>query len=167
MLRTIPISVLQQKFNYDPNTGAVSYRFKSGKYPAGAEAGSLSDDGYRVLKVPYAGRRTQIACHIIAWALSYGEYPVGDVDHRDTIRTNNRLSNLRSSTRSQNLANRNKKGDLPKGVTLVKKRKSKPFQAQISVNNKKKFLGYFENPAEAHLVYLAAAEVAFGEFVRV
>lgn len=166
MDRIVPIDFLREKFAYDPFNGIVSFRFSAGKAKIGNEAGSVSDDGYRVLKVKYEGKRVQIAVHVLAWALHYGTWPENDVDHRDTNRLNNKLENLRDAPRSLNLANRNPTGHLPKGVTLNKRCKSRPYQAQIEAFGKKKWLGNHATPEAAHEAYAVEARKHFGEFAR-
>lgn len=166
MKRVVPIEFLRERFAYDPVTGIVSFLFSCGKAKFGAEAGTVNDDGYRVLKVIYEKKRIQIAVHVIAWAIHHGAYPEHDVDHRDTDRLNNKINNLRDAKRSLNLANRNPTGSLPKGVTFNKRHKTKPYRAQIEADRKKRWLGDFSNPDDAHAAYRAAATEAFGEFAR-
>jgi hypothetical protein len=165
-MRTVPISVLQERYIYNPETGKISARIKLGKKDIGEEVGTINHDGYIVLKVSYDGRRTQIAGHVLAWTLFYGEYPEFDVDHRDTVRTNNRIDNLRNATRSQNLANRNHVGELPRGVTRTKN-KNRPYQAQIQWEGKKRYLGSFADPMDAHAAYVKEATLVFADFVRI
>lgn len=88
-------------------------------------------------------------------------------DHIDGNGLNNRRSNLRLATRKQNNYNKkisknSKSGH--KGVTWNKQRKK--WKAQIVVNGKYFWLGYFDNPEEAHRAYCVAAEKYFGEFAN-
>lgn len=165
-MRLLPISFLRERYAYNPESGKITALAKLGKKNIGDEVGTVNHDGYIVLKVTYEGRRVQIAGHVLAWALFYGEYPKFDVDHRDTIRTNNRIDNLRDATRSQNLANRNHVGTLPRGVTLTKN-KTKPYQAQIQWEGKKRYLGSFSDPMDAHAAYVKEAMLVFEDFVRI
>lgn len=160
---TLPIEWLRERYRYNARTGVITLRSGPSKLKP---LGSINKDGYRVIKVPFSGRRIQIAAHRLAWALHHGWHPVNDVDHKDLRRDNNRMKNLRHATRSQNLANRPNTGAFPKGVTKSRS-KSKPFQAQITVNKCYRYLGCFDTPEAAHAAYLAHAEPAFGEFMRV
>lgn len=92
------------------------------------------------------------------------------VDHIDGDPLNNRRSNLRICTNSQNQANRgvrsqNKLGI--KGVSAVKGSfKETRYRAQIKKNGKVKNLGYYRTPEEAHEVYKAAALELHGEYAH-
>ena len=89
------------------------------------------------------------------------------IDHRDGDGLNNRRSNLRVATRSQNMHNRsaycnNKSGF--KGVDFRKE--GGKWRAKIRINNKEKHLGMFDSPEEAHEAYCRASEKYHGEFGR-
>jgi len=94
-----------------------------------------------------------------------------EVDHINTNKTDDRWSNLRPATHSQNggnsLRHKRKKRNLPKGVHLhIGKKRSKPYVAFITVNGQRFYLGYFDTPEQAHAAYCAAARKHFGEFAR-
>lgn len=89
------------------------------------------------------------------------------VDHRDSDGLNNRRSNLRPATASQNLANSRLRRDNTsgfKGVTFF--RRTGRWAAQITVAGKARGLGYFATAEEAAACYDAAAIEAWGEFAR-
>jgi hypothetical protein len=87
------------------------------------------------------------------------------IDHKDTDTLNNRRSNLRPCTATQNVGNCNpKKPGKTKGV-FWHKRDQKWFAA-IGVNWKRKWLGYFKSKEEAAAAYAKAAVEHFGEFAR-
>ncbi len=68
---------------------------------AGAKAG-CSKEGYRqvyVDGVPYLAHR-------LAWKMTHGSDPVGQIDHIDGNRSNNRIANLRDVTPRENNRNR-------------------------------------------------------------
>lgn len=82
-----------------------------------------------------------------------------DVDHINHNKLDNRRSNLRLATRSENLRNRHKianKTSQFKGVSFCNNRMK--WQVVISIpNGQCKFLGYFEDEIEAALAWDAAA----------
>ena len=89
------------------------------------------------------------------------------VDHRGRNPLNNRRSNLRECTASQNLANRPK----PIGMTGFKgvcwSKKARKWMAKITVNYRGIYLGIYSEPRDAVLAYNAAAIKHFGEFAFV
>ena len=90
------------------------------------------------------------------------------VDHINHDTVDNRKSELRLCTHSQNSHNqgRNSKNTSGyKGVHWYKR--DKKWQAQIKLNGKKIHLGYFSTPEEAHAAYCKAALELHGEFAKV
>lgn len=157
--RPISIAFLRTRYSYCPLTGIV-------RHLSGKEAGYRGKKGYRAIKVSFENRRIEIASHIIGWALHHDVWPQGELDHRDTIRDNNRIANLRESTRIQNMANRNKIAGLFKGVSVDKNRPLKPYRAQLKHQKRNRYLGNYATPEEAHAAYMAVAVELFGEFAR-
>lgn len=87
------------------------------------------------------------------------------VDHRNRNPLDNRRENLRLATRSQNRANAISsvgKSEF-KGVTQLR---SGRWQAQISYDGKRCYLGSFESEEDAALAYDDAAWMAWGEYAR-
>ena len=77
-----------------------------------------------------------------------------DTNHINTDRLDNRRSNYRVCTRSQNVFWAKRKREFPRGVSRFMGR----YSARITKNHVTKFLGYYSTPEEAHQVYLNAAE---------
>ena len=87
------------------------------------------------------------------------------IDHINGIKYDNRRSNLRVCTNSQNLMNRGLQGNNKSGVTGVYWRPEKnKWQAQIKVNGVNKYLGIFKTIEEAKKVRTEAEKELFGEF---
>jgi len=87
------------------------------------------------------------------------------VDHIDGNGLNNRKSNLRLCTASQNARNRRPNrvsSSKYKGVSLHKR--DKKWDVQIICNGKRTRIGRFDNEIEAALAYDRKAEELFGEF---
>lgn len=90
------------------------------------------------------------------------------IDHRDGNGLNNRRSNLRLATQTQNLQNaciRSNNTSGYKGVTWHEK--SNAWHAVIKNNGKVVSLGYYHDPADAARAYNRAALDFFGEFARI
>ncbi len=80
--------------------------------------------------------------HRLAWLYMYGEWPVGDIDHINGIRDDNRLINLRSVSRQENLRNRRTGRNNTSGVMGVNWDKSLgKWRSSIGIGGKTKHLG--------------------------
>jgi hypothetical protein len=98
-----------------------------------------------------------------------GSWPEHEADHRDTDSANDRWSNLRDATRSQNCANRNvtKANQLGvKGVYFDPTRKRNSYAAHMGQHGRKKHLGRFSSLSEARAAYRRAAKEFHGKFSR-
>jgi len=80
--------------------------------------------------------------------------PSDIIDHENGNGLNNRRSNLRKVTKSQNQFNRRLTVNETKGVYF--RRSKSRWVARIGVNNKQIHLGYFDNKEEATLARLKA-----------
>ena len=106
----------------------------------GAESGGKTTDGYRAVKVN--GKKHQT--HRLIWIMHNGDIPEGlYIDHKNGIKTDNRIENLRVVNHQQNHFNRTK----AKGYSWNKQ--SQKYEAQICVDGVKKHLGYFDLEEDA------------------
>lgn len=89
------------------------------------------------------------------------------VDHISMDVKDNRRSNLRFATRSENQANQTKRSTNKSGYKGVSWSKAMgKWQAVIQHNGKSKYLGCYEDPAEAAKAYDAAAIELKGVYAR-
>jgi hypothetical protein len=91
-----------------------------------------------------------------------------DVDHiREQDTLDNRRSNLRLATRSQNMCNQRKRKDNISGYKGVHwHNQAKKWQAQININGKGISLGLYSAVEDAARAYDAAAIKYHGEFAK-
>ncbi len=111
------------------------------------------------------GRRTDIRLHRLIMQAE----PNQIIDHINGDRSDNRRSNLRFCTRSQNNQNQfARKGSCRfKGVHYAgDAHRTKPWRARIQLNNNQTLLGYFTTPEAAARRYDQAAVELFGEFAN-
>lgn len=155
---------LREHLHYCPETGVFTRLISSRSDRIGKVAGSLNKTtGYRLISVncrAYYGHR-------LAWLYMTGAWPQFEIDHEDTNRANNRWSNLRPATRSQNAANtslRSTNTSGCKGVSFYKPYNK--WRAYITVAGKHKGLGYFDSKEKAAEAYTNAANDLHGEFAR-
>jgi len=151
--------LLIECFDYNQLTGWFTNRYSRGRAGAGSRAGSETGHGYRRIIIGY----NKYYEHHLAWLYIYGEWP-DEVDHINGDRSDNKISNLRLCTRTQNCFNR-KDGTGISGLkgAYLDPRSSKWF-SKIQVGGQHKFLGNFDSPEEAHQAYLKAADELVGEF---
>ena len=87
------------------------------------------------------------------------------VDHKDRNTLNNRKSNYRFCTNTENSRNSSKPKHNTSGVKGVYWHKARnKWQAQIKVNQKQTYIGIFKDKTNAILAYNKAARKHFGEF---
>ena len=104
--------------------------------------------------------------HRLAWMMIHGA-PTADIDHIDGNRTNNRISNLRAATRSENLANARKHAHNTSGAKGVYfDRQRGKYQAHITHQYKYYHLGRFDTFEQAVAARRDAAERMHGKFAR-
>jgi hypothetical protein len=140
--------LLKERYNYDPLTGLFTNRVHvNSNSPIGAVAGTLHKRGY--VRIAINGK--QYPAHRLAWLYHYGQWPEHTIDHRNQIKDDNRIDNLRDVTLSTNCLNRGK----PKGYT---QQKSGRYIARTTVNGVEVCLGTYDTPEEAHQAYINAKQ---------
>lgn len=90
--------LLHTLFNYNPDTGL--FVWKVGYKVKGTIAGSIRAPGY----VKIAIKRKRYFAHRLAWLYTHGVWP-RTIDHKNRIKDDNRLCNLRDVTLEENLKN--------------------------------------------------------------
>ena len=88
------------------------------------------------------------------------------VDHKNRNTLDNRRTNLRVCTQSQNNLNQRLRSDSKSGLKGVTEHanKRKRWQAHLRVGGRKKSLGYYLTKEEAHAAYIKVAKNLHGEF---
>ena len=139
----------RQLLVYEPDTGLLRWREKRGKVMAGDLAG-CPKDGYLVVRVDDRLYRV----HRIAWLMVHGEWPAAEVDHIDGNRSNNRIGNLREckdgvvNQHNESRLRRNNRSGYS-GVSWSKAMGK--WEAALKVDYKRIVVGYFSDPAVAHV----------------
>lgn len=134
---------IDKGYTCDPTTGQVFGVYKK-------EIKTIMPIGYMQLQILDEGKRFSLYAHHFIWYWVYGTTP-HLLDHKNEIKSDNRVDNLRESTHSKNLMNQKR----VKGWTKV----GKKYLAIIGVNKKQYNLGMFNTPEEAHAKYLEAKKI--------
>ena len=147
--------------NYDHKTGLIRWKdsipdkyYKShrSKCAFSKSLGKIAGYKKKRPKTNYTEVKSlgfRFVAHRAAWLLYYGYLPKL-IDHIDHNGENNKIENLRETchqgnARNSTLYSTNKSGHV--GVSFDTRRKK--WKAEICVNYKNIFLGYFETKAEA------------------
>jgi hypothetical protein len=152
----LTVERLREVLDYDPETGVFTWRIKtSKKVIVGNIAGFHLHHGYLRIKVD----KTDFLSHRLAWHHWYGEWPQHGLDHINGVRSDNRITNLRSVPQSINRQNqRIAHGHSKTGLLGVHVHRNR-FEARIQVNGKTISLGGYASAEEANLAYLKAKRV--------
>ena len=150
---------VQEAFTY--KDGGLYWKIRpTNAVSIGERAGTLNKNGYRSIQV--YGCRTKE--HRIIFLYHHGYLP-DEVDHKDRVKTNNRIENLREATRSQNAVNG------PGIVTATSKnkrvsKKRKKWRATVTIDNKSHHIGTFDNEEQAAKAYDDYVQSIHGEFAK-
>jgi hypothetical protein len=85
------------------------------------------------------------------------------IDHINGDKTDNRICNLRIATQSQNAANAANRKNNTSGFRGVSRRGNK-WQSYITVNGKRKHLGFYSTKEEASHAHAIQSKIAWGDY---
>lgn len=156
----LPASRLHELFAYDPSTGlfmrkvATTNKVKStvGIWSPGW-ANKFGYTSFRIDGIAWLAHR-------LAWLYVHGALP-GDglwIDHKNGVRDDNRISNLRLVTNSENqlnlsITNERSKSKLRGAHWNARMGK---YQSEFERDGKRIYLGLFESAEDAHRAHMAA-----------
>ena len=151
---------LKYLLRYDSEKGVFYNKAPRHGCPRGGVAGRVRRDGYVQLQLD----GTKYLAHRLVWFYVYGRWPVEQIDHIDRDRANNRISNLREATGSENRCNTGCRQRSASGLKGVRKKPAGTFEAYIVKHGCWNYLGTFKTAKLAHAAYSEAAERMHGEF---
>ena len=144
---------LRELLSYDAESGVFRWLVNRKKVRAGDIAGAYKRCGYSQICVD----QKQYSSHRIAWLYVYGVMPVWQIDHIDGCRDNNRISNLRQCTQSENMQNQAIHINSTSGRVGVSWHKpGHKWSASIRVSGKRRHLGLFASIDDAASAYVKA-----------
>lgn len=145
---------------YDAETGLLIWQERQNstcgwnrKYAGKTALNCINNEGYKTGTLN--GRPAK--AHRVAWAIFYGTWPVGQIDHVNGDRADNRIVNLRCVNPRQNSMNQKVRSDSVSGITGVSRSGNK-WMARIGQS----YLGSFENvEAAIHARKMAEQKLGF------
>lgn len=171
-----PADFLRECFSYDPDTGRIVWRSRPARHfdsedtayawnrqYAGRQTFISKDhDGYFRGEVRYEGRRYRLRAHRVVFKMFTGRDPE-QIDHINGDEGDNRWSNLRETNSNGNMRNRPAmRSHLPKCV--FPSGTGKFVAKTYAADGRRKHLGTFASPAEAHAAYVDFVKPFHGEF---
>lgn len=128
---------------------------------------SVSGNGYSVVTLcgqTGTGTKRTFNVHRLVWEAFVGDAPEGmEIDHINRNRSDNRLENLRLSTRQENKCNLSNRKNTLSGYKGVQEQCGK-FVGYINKTGKRHYLGRYETAEAAAQAYNDAAIKLHGEF---
>ena len=155
---------LKELLNYDSETGIFTWKDSGRAKRKNLVAGTTNKFGYVNICID----KNLFPAHRLAWFYVHEYMPNLVIDHKNGNPTDNRISNLREVTVSENIQNQGKPpitnttGFL--GVSFF--RRDNKYRASIQVNKKNIHIGLFSTPEEAYEAYLSAKDLLHPTHLR-
>lgn len=131
-----------------------------------AKVDTLSDGSVRSVyayRSSMKPRRAVFYLHKAILTVEDGQH----VDHVDGNGLNNRRSNLRPASPSENQHNRKRLSKTVSGLKGVSRAPRSPkWRARIKINGQERVVGLFDTKEAAHAAYIKAAMALHGDFAR-
>lgn len=156
---------LKRLFVYDPLTGLFTHKVGNKCNAPGSVVRTINGDGY--IQISIAGKT--YPAHRLAMLYMVGRMPEKSVliDHIDGIKDNNKFSNLRTASPAENGRNSKLYSNNTTGYKGVDLHQNK-YRARVWVgtnpNRTRLYLGSYNTPQEASIVYNKAAEMHHSYF---
>ena len=164
---------LKKLLHYNPKTGILTWKVRPlSMFPnegtcaswnsrcAGKDLTSVDSIGY----ISSSVNNKKYHAHRVAFFIYHGFLPE-IVDHKNRIKTDNRISNLRAATKSLNSCNAKLRSNNTSGVKGVGWHKqSKRWRVRIKVNSVEHNFGLFIDKDEAIKVAKEKRKLLHGEF---
>lgn len=160
---------LKSRLHYDPRTGIFTWikmsaknQLKIGDIAGSVKVNKTSGKKYRHIKI----NGKLYKAHRLAFIWMAGKLPAEEVDHADGDGLNNIWENLSQATHQENCKNHRLRKDSTSGfVGVCWHIRDNNWSAYISIDGKRKYLGYFGDKSEA-IAARQAASIEHGYHVN-
>ncbi len=155
---------MRSLLRYEPETGDFYWRERvnaprwNGRY-AGRLAGCKNPNGYVKIEI----FNQPFWAHRLAWLYVHGEWPPDQIDHKDRVKGDNRITALRLSTQGQNMANSSLRCDNTSGFKGVW-RYGDRWCVSARFRGRHVYLGVFDEIEHAAAAYRIGAAFLYGEY---
>lgn len=152
---------LRELLHYEPSSGQFTWlpTGNDANPRRGRAAGAINSAGYLVIRINYK----LYYGHRLAWLYVHGAWPERLLDHRNGVRSDCRLSNLRQADDTQNAVNRATQSNNTSGITGVSRWKNR-WRAATWRDGKQWHLGLYDTAEDAAQAYRRAVVDLHGEF---
>ncbi len=155
--------LVKEMFDYHEDGYLIWKKRTSNRICVGDKVGAIANHGYLIAGI--CGKLYKV--HRLIWCYHYGSMPDSYIDHINGITNDNRISNLRLATYSQNSWNLKKPSHNSSGIKGVSwEKRRKRFEVYIQKNGKKYHLGYRFTLLDAAALIIAKRHDFHGEFAR-
>lgn len=162
-----------ENLRYDPDTGHLWWTKKGGPTRnKNKPAGHRHQSGYIEVNLRFNNKQHRVMAHRIAWWMYYGYWPEHFIDHINNDKSDNRISNLREATASQNMSCRAKLRVTDSDLTDTNYASHNVFVGVYRIPSGnwiarcKGHVGTYETPEEAALAYNKRAKELYGDFAH-
>lgn len=164
---------LRAILSYNPETGIFIWKVRedrllhwNSRY-ANKQAGSVSTRNGKPTHITIQIDDVAYTAHQLAWYYMIGVWPNSEIDHKNKDPLDNRFTNLRLASPTENGWNKSKYVNNTSGYKgAYWDKKHNVWVAKIRVNKKLIHIGSFKSAEEAHAAYCSAAIKHAGEFAR-
>jgi hypothetical protein len=125
-----PAKLVDDMFLLDINTGELSRRVMlNNRWPVGSKVGFVrKKDGYVQINI----MKSKYLAHRVVWCKHYGEWPDGEIDHINGIKTDNSIINLRLADPNIQVQNRGLNKNNASGYRGVFQKDNGRWRAKIT-----------------------------------